>query len=492
MNAAAPEACPDGLQTPPSEVEVLVVGGGITGTSLADVLHRANRRALLVEHRDFGSGTSQASGMMIWGGLLYLKRLEFRQVRKFCRARDGLIASLRGEVSPRTFSYLGSRPGGRHPAAVRAALTAYQALALWKRAPVRPFPLEDLPDSFDAGRFRAGWTFEEGFLKQSDARFTLRRLPPASPCVTSLNHCEILDIERDGRGFAVHLRDRLDGREWRVAAGRIVNCGGVWADGINARFGVATRHRHHLSKGVYLLLRGGDDPDALVMDMGVNGDTLCWVPWGEVVMWGPTETNIDSLDQAVVEAADVDFLLERLNRYSRRRWTRDDIVNVRVGVRPLAIRRGRRVSRSLDIPRGAVVEKAPDEAWWTVFGGKLSGAADQAEAIYQSLYREPPPRRETEEPENPEAPLITAFGGRRVPDPGHCRRYEYCRTLEDYLRRRTNLAQWVDNGGCGAAFEFAADLQRVAEAIHDEPDAAREAVGAYQRKMIDERRHWHG
>jgi glycerol-3-phosphate dehydrogenase len=472
------------MRTPPEEVEVLVIGGGITGTSLANVLHRANRQALLVDLNDFGSGTSQASGMMIWGGLLYLKHFEFRQVRKFCRARDGLLSSLQREVAARSFSYLGSKPGGRHPALVRAALTAYQALALWKRAPVRPFPLGDLPESFAAGRFRKGWTFEEGFLKESDARFTLRRLPFGSPWVTARNHCEIIDIGRTGAGF--------DGREWRVAAGRIVNCGGVWADGINARFGVATHHEHHLSKGVYLLLRGGGRPDALVMDMGMNGDTLCWVPWGEVVMWGPTETSIASPTGAVAGAEDVDFLLDRLNRYSRRRWTRADIVNVRVGVRPLAIRRGRRVARSLDIPRGAVVEKAPGEAWWTVFGGKLSGASDQAEAIYRSLFREPAPRGAEREAPMPEAPVIAAFGGRRLPDPAHCRRYEHCRTLEDYLRRRTNVAQWVANGGCGAAFEFGDDLLRVAGAIHDGAGAAREAVRDYQRKMIHERERWQG
>jgi len=106
----------------PSEVEVLIIGGGVTGISLASLLARNGKSTLLLENRDFASGTSQASGMMIWGGFLYLKNLEFRQVWQFCRARDQLIAGLDGEVTKRKFTYIGLKKGGRNRLMVWLAL----------------------------------------------------------------------------------------------------------------------------------------------------------------------------------------------------------------------------------------------------------------------------------------------------------------------------------------------------------------------------------
>ena len=60
--------------------DAAIIGGGITGASLYDRMCREGYRVLLVDRGDFGSGTSQASAMMIWGGLLYLRQLDFGTV----------------------------------------------------------------------------------------------------------------------------------------------------------------------------------------------------------------------------------------------------------------------------------------------------------------------------------------------------------------------------------------------------------------------------
>lgn len=479
------------MNPPPHQADVLILGGGITGISLAQLLARNGKSTLLIEKNDFTSGTSQASGMMIWGGLLYLKNLEFRTVAKFCRSRDRLIRRRPSDIAPRSFTYLVARNGGRSSWLMGSALQLYRAFSGWKRSPIRRFPVAELPEIFVRENFSTGWTYEEGFLSHSDSHFGLRGLiDPAGP-LNALNYHEVESILRLENGrYDVTVRSTLDDVVRRFKVGKIVNCGGVWADEINARFGILTRHRHHFSKGVYLLLTtaGGG---AFVMDTGTDGDVICWVPWGEVTMWGPTETTIANLDDAHATTADIDWLLAQLNRRSTRKWTRADIANVRCGVRPLAVLPETKIANPLDLSRKAVVEASPGEPWWTVFGGKLSGAEDVAAEIYQAVIGTAPEHREFSE--STQAPPTTRayFHGRELPDPEFCRDHEFCRTLYDYLRRRTNIAQWIPRGGLGNDDEFAADLLAIATRLLGDPAAAERALHRYREAVTLERSHWH-
>ena len=60
--------------------DVLIIGGGITGSGVANILSKNGISAILVEKSDFGSGTSQGSSKLIHGGLRYLQEREFRRI----------------------------------------------------------------------------------------------------------------------------------------------------------------------------------------------------------------------------------------------------------------------------------------------------------------------------------------------------------------------------------------------------------------------------
>ena len=62
------------------DFDAVIIGGGISGASLFARMAAEGYKTLLIDKGDFGSATSQASWMMIWGGLLYLKSLDFRTV----------------------------------------------------------------------------------------------------------------------------------------------------------------------------------------------------------------------------------------------------------------------------------------------------------------------------------------------------------------------------------------------------------------------------
>jgi len=442
--------------------DVAIIGGGINGACLFDRLARQGTRVLLVDRGDFACGTSQASGMMIWGGLLYLSQFDMATVLKLCGARDRLIRQMPESVSPARFRYLVREGSGRPRWFVQCALAFYWLLSRGRRALPRfqrHFEEEALlGESLQKGSL----LYEEGALNLSDSRFVLQWITQnISPEQTALNHSAVLGggyHQRD-RLWTLNLSDTLGGRQFEARAGHVVNCAGVWTDAVNRTFRIRTPYRHALSKGVYLgLKRPTGLRDPLIFEMGENGDTLTLTPWGPVALWGPTETAVDTIEEGFhVTGADVDFLLDHHNRNLRQKTTRRDIVSLRVGIRPLAVKADDKADRyPLVLSRRQRVFSDPERPWISTYGGKLTGCVALAAKVAEALAlpkRPAKPRRTLLQP--PEAAPRARFPGleETVPSLPWCMENELCCTLEDYLRRRTNLAQWLPRGGLGRTDE---------------------------------------
>ena len=86
-------------------LDVLVVGGGITGAGIARDAAMRGLRTGLVEQGDFGSGTSGRSSRLIHGGLRYLELGEWRLVLEASRERRILLSIAPHLVWPRSFLF---------------------------------------------------------------------------------------------------------------------------------------------------------------------------------------------------------------------------------------------------------------------------------------------------------------------------------------------------------------------------------------------------
>lgn len=70
-----------------NQYDLLVIGGGITGSGIAlDATHRGMKTAL-VEMQDFAAGTSSRSTKLVHGGLRYLKQFEVKMVAEVGKER---------------------------------------------------------------------------------------------------------------------------------------------------------------------------------------------------------------------------------------------------------------------------------------------------------------------------------------------------------------------------------------------------------------------
>src|SRR5436309_15130527 len=116
-------------------VDVLVVGGGVTGGGIAlDAVTRGLSTAL-VEARDLASGTSSRSSKLFHGGLRYLEQMDFQLVREALRERDLMLTRLAPHlVKPVPFLYpLTGR--GWERVYVGAGLALYDAMGGTRSTP---------------------------------------------------------------------------------------------------------------------------------------------------------------------------------------------------------------------------------------------------------------------------------------------------------------------------------------------------------------------
>ena len=525
--------------------DVAVIGGGINGASLYHRLGSAGYDAVVLDRGDFSSGTSQASGMMIWGGLLYLRNLDLPAVLHFSRARDRMVQGRPEAVSPLVMRFVPSAKGrlGRLPA--MAALHFYWLLGRGRRR--RPSVHAACDEVARLTSPGAALCFEEAMLRHSDSRFVLDWLAPGGreTSAAALNYAEVRGgawSARDGR-WRLEVRDTLTGREIEVRARAVANCAGVWTDRVNARFGVRSPWRHAFSKGVYLVFeRSPGHRAGLVLEMGVEDDVVTSVPWGPVELWGPTEDLIAEPEEGMsASPEDVGFLLDLRARRLRDAGSKDAIVALRCGVRPLAVPSTHRGGGyPLDLSRRPRIAADDERPWVSVYGGKLTGCAETAGRAIRRLRRclPPPDARGSRgsgrvrsghpdpggasrqagaadpasSPGSPESlgggaaaawPRAEAPGADRsagcvpagfppgveegMPAPAWCRDHELACTLEDYLRRRTNAAQWVPRGGLGRRDEHLERLRRLSLEIMG-GDAARAEIelDRYRRRVEEE------
>jgi glycerol-3-phosphate dehydrogenase len=224
-----------------------------------------------------------------------------------------------------------------------------------------------------------------------------------------------------------------------------------------------------------------------------SGTAMTLIPWGPVALWGPLDEIVARPEEGFqAEAGTIELLLDELNEYSSHRYSADEIVSMRAGVRPLAIPRefGRETPPVEELSRRSHIYRDPSLPWISVYGGKLTNCMALAEAAAGQVRAVAAPSGETGQQTITQLrpsmfPELASFPGlsAAVPSARWCRSHEMCWTLEDYLRRRTNIAQWIPNAGFGRRWENSAELRRLAAVFADNEAAADRALKGYARKV---------
>jgi glycerol-3-phosphate dehydrogenase len=339
-----------------SELDILVVGGGITGACLALEAVRRGLTAGLVERDDYGGGATANCLKIIHGGLRYLQRLDLRRVRESTLERSIWLRSAPHLVEP--LPVLLPTYRGRFPprAALVAALAANEVLSADRNrglGPDRAIPRArvlsrrecvDLEPSVDSPRLTGGVLFHDA-LMYSPERVTLEVVEAARRLgAVTTNHVEFVEpILANGRVAGARLRDTLTGAIAETRTRWIVNATGSAAPSLARHFsaGPAAVPRPAYSVALNFVTR----QPARRVAFTVAGDTgggrprqLFVVPWRGQTMIGTAHLGYSG-DPAAFELRpeQVDrFAEEVASARPTLALERDDIAVVHAGLLPVA------------------------------------------------------------------------------------------------------------------------------------------------------------
>jgi glycerol-3-phosphate dehydrogenase len=358
-------------------VDVLVIGGGITGAGIARDAALRGFRTALVDKGDFGAATSSHSSRLIHGGIRYLEQGDFRLVFEASRERRILLRIAPHLVRPLAFLFPVYR-GARVPAwKLRAGMWLYDALAAFRNVKAHrwlgPKQVRRIePALKDRGLVGAALYYD---AQTDDARLVLATVRSAAQAGALVaNYAEVTSLLKpDGRVRGAAVRDVLSGEAYLVRALVVVNAGGPWVDALRRLDDPASPPLLRLTKGAHVAVprRRIGHERAVTLFSQIDGRVMFVLPWGDLSYVGTTDTDADTSPDAVrVTAEDATYLLRSANAaFPEAHLAPTDIVSAWAGLRPL-LRPDRNAAPS-DVSREhRVVESA--QGLVTVAGGKLT------------------------------------------------------------------------------------------------------------------------
>lgn len=319
--------------------DVVIIGGGATGLGIALDASTRGLKTLLLEKRDFSSGTSSRSTKLIHGGVRYLKQLRFKLIVEALRERkiilknspnisniipfiipvysiyDKFIYSL-GLHLYEFFSF-SSKIGKTH--------------TLSKKETLKKLPF------INKNKLRGGILYFDAQF--NDSQFCIDLAQTAiSKGANIINYCEVKDlIKSNGKVCGILFKDNISNINYTIKSSFVVNATGVFAEKILYKDSNTISKILAPSQGVHLVLDNSFGSNKFAMTLPSNdGRVIFLIPWLGKTVLGTTDTKLEVVNEEPIPLKDeIDFLINSFNNFSSIKLTTKDIKSVFAGLRPL-------------------------------------------------------------------------------------------------------------------------------------------------------------
>ncbi|MGL9729757.1 type 1 glycerol-3-phosphate oxidase [Enterococcus sp. DIV0756] len=333
------------------EMDLLIIGGGITGAGVAIQAAAAGMKTGLIEMQDFAEGTSSRSTKLVHGGIRYLKNFDVEVVADTVTERavvqgiaphipkpDPMLLPIYNDEGPTTFSMF----------SVKVAMDIYDQLANVKGTSFENYTLtpeevlEREPFIKKEGLQGAGVYLD---FRNNDARLVIENIKQAaSDGGHMVSKMKAIGFIYEGDQIVgVKARDLLTNETIEIKAKLVINTSGPWIDKVrNMNFTQPIVPKMRPTKGVHLVVDAKKlpVPQPTYFDTAQNDGRMVFaIPRENKTYFGTTDTDYqgDYVDPKVTQE-DVDYLLTVINhRYPEAKLTIDDIESSWAGLRPLLI-----------------------------------------------------------------------------------------------------------------------------------------------------------
>ena len=378
------------------ELDVLVIGGGVVGAGSALDAVTRGLKVGLVEARDYAAGTSSRSTKLFHGGLRYLEQFGFHLVFEALRERSLVLNTLAPHLArPVPLIYPLEKPIDR--AYVGMGIGVYDVMGAGREVPHhhRHLGKRKTLESFPSGKssvIRGAIRFYEGQV--DDARHTMMLARTAAEYgALVVNSTRVTRFLREGdRVSGVGVTDLETGEEFEIRARQVINAAGVWTDEIQQMVGGRGQFRVRASKGVHLVVPRNRINSQTGIITRTEKSVLFIIPWGSHWIIGTTDTDWKlDLAHPAASRSDIDYLLAHANTLLADPLTREDVIGVYAGLRPLLSGESDSTSR---LSREHAVA-SPVRGLTVIAGGKYTTyrvmAQDAVDNAVHGLERTVPP-----------------------------------------------------------------------------------------------------
>ncbi len=370
------------------QLDVLIIGGGITGAGIALDAMLRGLKVGLVEMQDFSAGTSSRSTKLVHGGLRYLKQFDVKIVAEVGKERAIVYENAPHVTSPEWMMLPFYKGGTFGKWSTSFGLKIYDFLAGVKKNERRYMlnkveTLRREPLLKEDGLIGSGVYVE---YKTDDARLTIEALKKAVELgANAVNYTKVEEfIYEEKRVIGVLMKDELTSKIHRLYAKKIINATGVWVDHL--------REKDHSKKGKDLIRTKGVhlvfDQKRLPLKSAIYFDTndgrmIFAIPREGKTYVGTTDTLYQgSLSHPRMLMSDRDYLLHAIHSiFPSLKLTKEDIESNWAGIRALVHEEGKAPS---EISRRDEVFIS-NSGLISIAGGKLTGYRKMAEEIVDTV-----------------------------------------------------------------------------------------------------------
>jgi glycerol-3-phosphate dehydrogenase len=322
--------------------DIIIIGGGATGSGIALDAVTRGFRTLLLEQSDFAKGTSSRSTKLVHGGVRYLAQGDILLVLEALHERGRILKNAPHLTANQEFiipiySWFDAM-------IYTVGLKFYDLLAgklsLGKSYFInRSRTLTRLPNIKQEG-LKGGVVYHDGQF--DDSRMTLAL---AGTYIVkggiALNYFKVCDLVKNEEGKITGVRalDLKSGNEYALKSKLVINATGVFADDILRLDNPRSNPIIRPSQGVHIVLKSSflQSSSAIMIPKTDDGRVLFAIPWYGRVVVGTTDTPLDKISlEPVALEEEITFILRTAEKYLVRPPKREDVLSVFAGLRPLA------------------------------------------------------------------------------------------------------------------------------------------------------------
>lgn len=378
-------------------VDVLIIGGGITGAGIARDAARRGLKVALAEMNDLAFGTSSRSSKLIHGGLRYLEAYEFSLVFESVSERRILQDIAPHLVNPLGFLFPVFKGSKRQLWLINAGMWLYDGLSLFRSPKIhknlKPREVAEIEPAVKQQGLKGAPLYYD--CATDDARLTLETaLDAAHHGATIATWAKVTGFLKSegGRVRGAIVEDVLTGERKEIEARTVINATGPWTDATIAMSraldgGSILRP----TKGVHIVVDAKKLPlsHAVVCFHPEDDRVLFAIPWGDRTYLGTTDTDYEG-DPSKVAATldDVDYLIDAAGSYfPNHPLGREDVIATWAGIRPLMAPQG----ESQELSESAVSREHQiligQDGLITIAGGKLTTYRRMAAEVVDTAVR---------------------------------------------------------------------------------------------------------